>query len=155
MEPSVVSATIIKETLLVVDGYNMIFGWETLRDLGHRDFFTAREALISALVDYTGYKGWKLLLVFDGYKPKENHGQSYKQGNTEVVYTRHGQSADSYIEKAVHDMAKKYNIITASSDSLIQNSALGAGSSRISARELEKRVAQARQKARDYINGKR
>lgn len=155
MEPSVVSATIIKETLLVVDGYNMIFGWETLRDLGHRDFFTAREALISALVDYTGYKGWKLLLVFDGYKPKENHGQSYKQGNTEVVYTRHGQSADSYIEKAVHDMAKKYNIITASSDSLIQNSALGAGSSRISARELENRVAQARQKARDYINGKR
>ena len=153
-QPDIVQ-TPVKDTLLVVDGYNMVFGWDSLRDLGRRDFFSAREELISALVDYTGYKGWQLLLVFDGYKPKENHGQSYKKGNTEVVYTKHGQSADSYIEKAVHDAVKKYNVMAATSDSLIQNSVLSAGASRISARELEKRVEGARQSARDYIKGKR
>lgn len=155
MDQTDIVQTPVKDTLLVVDGYNMVFGWDSLRDLGRRDFFSAREELISALVDYTGYKGWQLLLVFDGYKPKENHGQSYKKGNTEVVYTKHGQSADSYIEKAVHNAVKKYNVMAATSDSLIQNSVLSAGASRISARELEKRVEGARQSARDYIKGKR
>lgn len=57
-----------------------------------------------------------------------------------VVYTRSGQSADSYIEKASNDLRKDYSISVATSDNLIQNAALAHGALRISARELESRI---------------
>lgn len=124
---------------LIVDGYNMIYGWDSLKHLSSGNLAAAREELISSLINYQGYKNISLIVVFDGYRRKDNEGSSSRRGSATIVYTRNGQSADSYIEKKVRDLKGKFRCTVATSDALIQNSALAGDAMRISARELEKR----------------
>lgn len=129
-------------TMLVVDGYNMIFAWSEFASL-RNDISSARDRLIDILTNYVGYKNYQLLLVFDGYRVKDNIGEEHKKGSVKIVYTKHNQTADSYIEKAVHDLKKEYNLLVATSDGLIQNAILAQGARRMSARELEGSVKNA------------
>ncbi len=130
---------------LIVDGYNMIYSWERLKEEGKDDISTAREHLIDLLMNYQGYTGCRMIIVFDGYKVRDNIGSSLNQGNATVVYTRSGQTADSYIEKASLDLKNDYDVVVATSDALIQNAALAHGAMRMSARELENIVMNASQ----------
>ncbi|MGN1277457.1 MAG: NYN domain-containing protein, partial [Floccifex sp.] len=125
---------------LIVDGYNQLYGWNSLKDDVKENISYARDTLISLLQNYQGYKNIKVMIVFDAYRIKDTHSRNSKSGDTEVIYTKYGQTADSYIEKLVHDLKGKYKITVATSDGLIQNSILASGASRMSARELEMRV---------------
>lgn len=122
---------------LLVDGYNMIYSWPELKTLAAKSLHSAREELISMLVNYQGYRGWSMIIVFDGTRHKGSHGSSTRNGSSSIVYTPAGMTADSYIEKKVHDLRGKFECIAATSDALIQNSVLSHGARRISARELE------------------
>ncbi|MDY2959053.1 translation factor GTPase family protein [Floccifex sp.] len=140
----------VKEKLpecLIVDGYNQIYGWDSLKEYAHSEIDYARSVLISALQNYQGYKNIKVILVFDAYRVKDSTSRNSKYGDMEVIYTKYGQSADSYIEKLVHDYKGKYKMVVASSDGLIQNSILASGAIRMSARELECRVNSVNQQA--------
>lgn len=128
-----------KPVLLIVDGYNMIYAWQDLKQIAKTDLFNAREALISYLVNYTGYKEYELIVVFDGYRQQNNPGSNIQRGNLTVVYTRYSQTADSYIEKKVKELQNEYKMIVATSDGMIQNSILSHGAQRMSAEELESR----------------
>lgn len=130
----------VKPTYLIVDGYNMIYDWTDLKQLSRENIDLARNQLIHYLINYTGYKNWKLLVVFDAYRIKDSSTRNSIKGNTTIVYTRYNQTADSYIEKIVPELKNSYNLIVATSDGLIQNSILAQGASRISARELENKV---------------
>ena len=125
---------------LIVDGYNQIYGWDSLKTYVSKDIAYARDELIQLLLNYQGYKNIKLILVFDAYRVKDGSCRNSKYGDTQVIYTNYGQTADSYIEKLVHDLKGKYSLTVASSDGLIQNSILASGAKRMSARELEMRV---------------
>ncbi|MGM9948138.1 NYN domain-containing protein [Floccifex sp.] len=125
---------------LIVDGYNQLYGWNSLKDDVKENISYARDTLISLLQNYQGYKNIKVMIVFDAYRIKDTYSRNSKSGDTEVIYTKYGQTADSYIEKLVHDLKGKYKITVATSDGLIQNSILASGASRMSARELEMRV---------------
>ena len=142
----------IKETLpdiLIVDGYNMIFSWADLKALAPNDMHAARENLIDLIVSYQGYRGAEAILVFDGYKTMDNLGSMKTIGNTKVIYTKYGITADSYIEKLVHELRGKYRIEVASSDNLIQNAIFANGAKRISASELENKIKSFRQDIKD------
>lgn len=127
----------IKPECLVVDGYNQIFGWESLKGL---PFDSARDRLIDLLSNYQGYRNCFLIIVFDAYRVKDSTHRSYKKGDLEVIFTKYDETADSYIEKHVSAWKKQYRLIVASSDGLIQNTILAHGCQRMSARELEKRA---------------
>lgn len=135
---------------LIVDGYNMIYSWSVLKDIARHDLFGARKELVSLLENYAGYKDWKLIVVFDGYKNKDNSGPNRHGGQIETVYTRYGQTADSYIEKLVSDLKGKYRMYVATSDGLIQNSIM-QHASRLSSRELEGRVLNVNKIALSHI----
>ena len=92
------------------------------------------------IINYQGYKGYVLYLVFDAYRVKDNAGKTYRRGNTNIIYTKTNQTADDYIERLVHDLKKKYRLIVATSDGLIQNAVLANGGQRMSSRELENAV---------------
>lgn len=129
--------------LLIVDGYNMIYAWSDLSILAKTSLAAARKELISRLENYISFRYGKdatLMIVFDGYKRADNPGSNENHGNTRIVFTPTGQSADAFIEKKVHDLRKSFRIIAATSDALIQNSVFAFGASRISARELENRI---------------
>jgi len=140
-----------KPECLMIDGYNMIYDWQDLKDIAKVNIESARDELINRISNYQGYKQIKVILVFDGYRVKNNTGSHFNQGNLDIIYTRYNQTADSYIEKAVHDLKKKYELSVATSDGLIQNAILANGAKRISARELEIAVKNVNKRALSYL----
>ncbi|MCQ2561983.1 MAG: NYN domain-containing protein, partial [Clostridia bacterium] len=130
----------LKKDYLIVDGYNIIYGWEELKKAAKDNFAGARSKLCDMLENYHGYKGGELVLVFDGYKVKDNPGTKDSGSGLRVVYTKEGESADGYIERLCREIGKNYNVRVATSDGLIQLTALRAGVMRMSARELETEV---------------
>lgn len=127
--------------LLIVDGYNMIFSWQELKDLAREDISAARDRLVDRLSAYQAYTNEEMIIVFDGYKRKDNSGTLEKHGHVSIVYTRTDQTADAWIEKASYDLRGKWQLSVASSDALIQNTVFSQGALRISARELEDKVS--------------
>lgn len=131
-----------KERYLLVDGYNIIFSWDELRDLSEVNITSARNALMDILSNYQGYKKDTVILVFDAYKVEGNPGQVFKYHNIYVVYTKEAETADQYIEKTVHRMNRKYEVTVATSDALEQVIILGQGGQRLSAQGLKEEVEQ-------------
>lgn len=134
-----------KKNLIIVDGYNMIFAWDELRELAEGDIAAARDRLVSMLSDLASVRDLEIMLVFDGYKVPENPGQAGSEGAIKVVYTKEGESADAYIERISRDIGKNYSVKVASSDGMVQLFALRLGLLRMSARELEDQVLSARE----------
>ncbi len=142
-----------KKDYLIVDGYNMIFSWEELRESGG-DLDAARLRLMELLSNYRAFKGSELVLVFDAYKVRGGGGERFDHHGIHVLYTREGETGDMYIERLASEIGKNYNVRVASSDSLIQLSALRSGLLRMSAAELESDVRSVYERIRGVINGK-
>ena len=137
---------------LLVDGYNIIFAWEDLKDLAQINIEGARNKLMDILCNYQGYKGMTLILVYDAYKVKGNPGEIFQYNNIHVVYTKEAETADMYIEKTVHEMSKKYNVTVATSDGLEQMIIMGAGAQRMSAQGLlEEIILMQQELRRDHL----
>ena len=130
------SAEIQKE-YLVVDGYNIIFAWEELKSLAKTSMDAARTALIEILSNYQGYRRCKVIVVFDAYKIKGGERRQEKHGSVDVVFTKEGETADTYIERLTYEMNGKYRVRVATSDRQEQIIALGNGAFRLSASELK------------------
>ena len=129
-----------KDEYLLVDGYNIIFAWDDLKELAKDNIEAARNSLIDILCNYQGYKKYNLILVFDAYKVKNNAESVEKHNNITIIYTKEAETADQYIEKTVHKIGKKYNVKVATSDALEQIIILGRGATRISAREFKEEI---------------
>ena len=140
---------------LLVDGYNIIFAWEDLKELAAANIDGAREKLMDILCNYQGFKKCTLILVFDAYKVKGNPGSVETYHNIHVVYTKEAETADQYIEKTVHEIGRKYRVTVATSDQLEQVIILGQGGRRMSARELLEDVIEVRQQIRETAREKR
>ncbi len=137
---------------LLVDGYNIIFAWEELKNLAEADIGAARDKLIDILCDYHGTKDGELILVFDAYKVPGGTREVIRHHNIFVVYTKQSETADQYIEKTVHEIAKKHEVTVATSDALEQMIILGEGASRLSAAGLYEAVARERAQIKeDYM----
>lgn len=135
-----VRSIIGKDDYLLVDGYNIIFAWQELKELADINIDSARDKLIEKLANYQGYKGCKLILVFDAYKVKGGKENVIKQGDMWIVYTKEAETADRYIAKASLELTGKGIVRVATSDALIQMIIFGSGAVRASARELEAEV---------------
>lgn len=138
-----------KESFLLVDGYNIIFAWEDLRELAGRNIDSARDKLMDILSNYQGYLGGTLILVFDAYKVKGNPGSVQQYHNIYVVYTKEAETADQYIEKTVHQIAKDHQVTVATSDALEQMIIWGSGAMRLSAAGLREAVEEAGRELRE------
>lgn len=142
-----------EEEYLLVDGYNIIFAWEGLRDLANASIEAARNKLMDILSNYQGYKKNTLILVYDAYKVEGNTGEVMKYHNIYVVYTKEAETADQYIEKTVHEIGRKHRVTVATSDALEQIIILGQGANRLSAAGLKEEIQAANIEIRsNYLN---
>ena len=153
--PEFVSIKDRKKSYLLVDGYNIIFAWDELRELSKLNLDSARILLMDILSNYQGYKGMNLILVFDAYKVKGGRRKIEKYHNIYVVYTEEAETADKYIERTVHDMDKKHDVTVATSDGLEQIIVFGEGAVRLSARDLYEEVMKASEDMREVFLKKR
>jgi predicted RNA-binding protein with PIN domain len=134
---------------LLVDGYNIIFAWEELKELAKNNIEAARNKLMDILSNYQGFKKCTLILVFDAYKVEGEALEIQRYHNIYVVYTKEAETADQYIEKVVHEIGRKYHVTVATSDGVEQVITAGQGASLISAREFEEEVRMAEREIRE------
>lgn len=128
------------EEYLLVDGYNIIFAWEDLRELAKATIDGARQKLMDILCNYQGYKKCTLIVVFDAYKVTGNTGEAIDYHNIHVVYTKEAETADQYIEKLAHQIGQKYHVTVATSDGLEQLIIRGQGCLLMSASDLKEEI---------------
>ena len=136
---------------LLIDGYNIIFAWADLSEMAKNSLDLARETLINRLCNYRGFTNSDIILVFDAYRVKGGVGSVEHINNIDVVYTKEAETADAYIEKVTHHLAKNHRVRVATSDGLEQIIILGNGAVRVSATELLAEISDIEQKIRDFI----
>ncbi|MDD6647636.1 MAG: TetM/TetW/TetO/TetS family tetracycline resistance ribosomal protection protein [Firmicutes bacterium] len=133
----------VLEEYLLVDGYNIIFAWDQLKELARVNMDSAREALIEILSNYQGYKNCHVIVVFDAYRIKGGERRFERHENVDVVYTKEAETADMYIEKTAHEKSSEYLVRVATSDRLEQLIIVGNGAFKVSADEFRLEVEQA------------
>lgn len=129
--------------LLVVDGYNVIGAWSEAQKKNW-SIDEARDRLIHALQDYSGYAGEEVVLVFDGWQSDRRVTTEEIQGDVRIVFTHHGETADSFIERFVAQVPKYRSVRVATSDALEQSQVLSTGASRLTSRELLRELREER-----------
>lgn len=137
------------EDYVIVDGYNVIFAWDTLRELSEHNIDSARGKLMDILLNYQGYMNCHLIVVFDGYKVKDNKGERFPYDDIEVVYTKEGETADAHIEKLTHEIARKHKVTVVTSDGLEQIVTMGQGAIRMSSRDFKAEVERVNEHLRE------
>ncbi|MBE5801960.1 MAG: NYN domain-containing protein [Clostridiales bacterium] len=125
--------------LLYVDGYNIIGAWPQA-DRENWPLDECRDRLIHLLEDYAGYTGQEVWLVFDGYRTERPLRTVETRKELTVVYTRHGETADHFIERMCQMLPKYREARVATSDGVEQTLILGRGATRVSARELWREI---------------
>ena len=140
-----------KQKYIIVDGYNIIFAWDALKEQAKADLDAARRQLCDILSSYAGFTKCRLVVVFDGYKQKGNPGEKSQFHNIQVVFTREGETADAYIEALAHEIGGNYAVRVATSDALVQLSSFRSGVLRMSARELWDEVQRTREDMKIFL----
>ena len=138
-----------EEEYLLVDGYNIIFAWDELRELSKITIDGARQKLMDILCNYQAYRKCTLILVFDAYKVTGNTGEALDYHNIHVVYTKEAETADQYIEKLAHRIGRRNRVTVATSDGLEQLIIYGQGCLLMSARDLKEDIERVRRLIRE------
>ena len=136
--------------VLIVDGYNVINARRDAPLNNALSLADARDRLTDELMDYAGYSGQEIVLVFDAWQSDRTQRTEERRGAVTVVYTQKGEIADRYIERLCDSYARdieyrRVELRVASSDALEQTIVLGRGATRLSARELMYEMGQMRQ----------
>ena len=129
--------------LLLVDGYNVIGAW-TVPQRENLTIEESRDRLIHMIADYAGYSGEEVIVVFDGHYTDRPMSTRIEQYGIQVVFTRHGESADNYIEASCEAAPKWRKVRVATSDAVEQTVTMGRGAVRISSREFLMELSQVR-----------
>ena len=128
--------------ILLVDGYNIVGAWPELTHLRDgQGLDVARNDLAETLANYSAYRGFETLLVFDAYGQRQSHRQEAFTQHLSIHYTSFGQTADSYIEIACakfRDDIRKFQkrLIVATSDRAQRLTVVGYGAEWMSATQL-------------------
>lgn len=125
-----------QQEYLLVDGYNIIFAWEELKELARENMDAARGILLDKLCNYQGMKQMEVIAVFDAYRVAGHQTECSDYHNIHVVFTKEAETADQYIEKFAHTNAAKYQVTVATSDGLEQVIIRGEGCRLLSAQDL-------------------
>ena len=133
---------------VLVDGYNVIFASDALKEM---TFDGARDALINILCNYQGFKKCEVIVVFDAYKVKGGVRSVERVNDISVVYTQEAETADMYIEKTSHQLAKNNRVRVVTSDGLEQLIILGNGALRVPSAAFWEEIREAEEEIRQII----
>ncbi len=132
---------------IFVDAYNVINCWPNLKKLRDLDFSIVRQKLIEIMENYAVFNGYKVFLVFDAYNSNiVGDRKTDVSPNLSIIYTKKGELADTYIERVIHKLGKKLDIMVVTSDYLEQQTIFQRGAYRVSALEFYEEVYNANKK---------
>ena len=145
-----------KRRVLIVDGYNVLNAWKDVQGMDAGSLSDARDALAARLMDYAGFSGQKVVLVYDAYLGDRRARTEERTGPLTVVYTQKNETADNYIERLCDQYAcdaelGRVEVRVATSDLVEQMVVLGRHATRMSARELLIEVGQVSRAGRERM----
>lgn len=159
-EPKIISASkskstrkaqIKQESMIIVDGYNLIYAWDLLKEVADFSLEKAREELMDILANYVAYTKENLVLVFDAYLVKEGMGSDFTSNGYRVVFTKENQTADAFIERMMHDLGPNYKIRVVTGDKLVQFAAVHSGISRMTTKEFADELIAVGNEITDFV----
>jgi predicted RNA-binding protein with PIN domain len=137
--------------LLVVDGYNVIYGTPRYaalidepagRRLGNDPFDRAREALVADVAAFAARR-YDPVVVFDGSGNVDPDRPDLTLAGVPTVFSAAGEQADAVIERLVRAAREKGRPATVvTSDATVQATVYGPGVTRVSSRMLAGEVDQ-------------
>lgn len=139
-----------RPVLMLIDGYNLIFADEYLRELAARDTGSARDQIIDRICNYAGYTGFEVVMVFDAYNVPEGTGHEHEQNGVRIVFTAQDEPADIRMGK-MSEESRGRKVYVVSSDSLVQTDAWSHGAMRISSREFLAELARTEDEIRAHL----
>ena len=127
--------------IVFVDGYNVLNSWPNLKNEKNASFDGARNKFVDIMHNYASYNDCKVVIVFDGYKVQGNvENKEIINKSLLIVFTKTGETADSYIEREVHEIGRRYEVCVVTSDWLEQQTIFQRGAVRISSIEFYNEV---------------
>ncbi|MBR1986387.1 MAG: TetM/TetW/TetO/TetS family tetracycline resistance ribosomal protection protein, partial [Mogibacterium sp.] len=139
-----------KPVMVLIDGYNIIFADDYLKDLFARDGGSARDQLLDRLSNYAGYTGFEVTVVFDAYNVPLSEAREEDRNGVKVVFTAENEPADIRMG-VMTSAARDSQIYVVSSDSLVQTDAWAHGAFRISSREFLGELTRIEEEIRDHL----
>ncbi len=140
-----------QESMVIVDGYNLIYAWDMLKEISEFSLEKAREELMDILSNYVAYTKEKLVLVFDAYLVDEGMGSDFMHDGYRVVFTKENQTADAFIEKMMHELGPNYKIRVVTGDRLVQFAAVHSGISRMTTKEFADELISVGNEITDFV----
>lgn len=139
--------------VLIIDGYNIIYGWPELRKIARVSLEEARDKLVSIMADYAGFTAEKIIIVFDAAMTADKGNLEKLPPNLEVVFSDYGETADQLIEKMVFKKAwnEGIRVFVATSDQAEGNLVFAKGACRLSALELREEVKRVRWEGKGLV----
>lgn len=126
---------------MIVDGYNVIHAWPSLKRLLGVSLEAARDKLVERLSVYGLVTGDDVTVVFDAHHSSATSSAEEMVEGVRVVFTRKGHSADHAIERIAYAATRAGDGVTvATSDRFQSDLVRGMGGAVISAPELERQV---------------
>jgi predicted RNA-binding protein with PIN domain len=126
---------------LIVDGYNVIHAWPSLKRLLGVSLEAARDKLVQRLAVYGLVTGDEVTVVFDAHRAAVRTNSDQLVDGVRVIFARKGRSADQVIERfAYGEMGAGEMVTVATSDHSQSDLVRGMGGAVISAPELERQV---------------
>ncbi|MDD6793877.1 MAG: NYN domain-containing protein [Clostridiaceae bacterium] len=127
--------------IVFVDGYNVLNSWPNLKNEKNASFDGARNKFVDIMHNYASYNDCKVVIVFDGYKVQGNvENKEIINKSLLIVFTKTGETADSYIEREVHEIGRRYEVCVVTSDWLEQQTIFQRGAVRMSSIEFYNEV---------------
>ncbi|MCD6288775.1 MAG: NYN domain-containing protein, partial [Candidatus Hydrogenedentes bacterium] len=115
-------------SLVYVDGYNMLHGCAVFKERCSVDLESARALLIDRLARHGDASRDHIVLVFDGTTEFANVPGSAVDKNLDIVFTRGGMSADSYIQRVLSkSKGQNDDCIVVSADGAVISAASSMG----------------------------
>jgi predicted RNA-binding protein with PIN domain len=131
---------------LIVDGYNVIHAWPSLKRLVGVSLEDARDKLVERLSVFGQVTGADVTVVFDAHHSNAMANAEALVEGVRVLFTRKGHSADHAIERIAYAASGSGdNLTVATSDRFQRDLVRGMGGAVISAPELERQVIEAEQ----------
>ena len=121
--------------LIIIDGYNLIKQSDNLRRYERKSLEAGRKALITRLVEYEKKRAHQITVVFDGGKSDWFDEGRDKEGNINIIYSRHGERADDVIKRIAAQAIG--DIMVVSSDREISSFITQLGKTPLSSPEFE------------------
>src|SRR5260370_7366537 len=84
---------------LIVDGYNVIHAWPSLKRLLGVSLEAARDKLVERLSVYALVTGAEVTVVFDAHRAASRTNSEQMVEGVRVIFARKGHSADQVIER--------------------------------------------------------